>query len=175
MTAKVKLIEIALYHSTHTSLFISANALFASVSLMIYGVVLNKVFFIGISYKDQAQWSLTWMCLPSHVIEDFSWCTIIIHPWLIHESLLPTLAEWERLWNNVEFICSHMKHFLFDLPALIPSFFMSTRTQKSMLHMLFGLNSSKNTNQIPITIWLSSDTLTGEIDFSVTLKLKSGI
>lgn len=121
--------------------------------------MLNKVFFIGISYKEHAQWSLTWMCLPSHLVEDFSWCTIIIRPWLIHESLLPTHAEWERLWNNVEFIWSHMQPFLFEFPAWIPSFVMSTRTQKSMLHMLFGLNSSKNTNQIPITICLSSDTL----------------
>jgi hypothetical protein len=37
-----------------------------------------------------------------------------------------------------------------------------------MLHMLFGLNSSKNTNQILITIGFSSDTLTGEIDFSAS-------
>lgn len=140
---------------------------------MIYVVVLNKVFFIGISYKEHAQWSLTWMCLPSHLVEDFSWCTIIIHPWLIHESLLPTHVEWERLWNNVEFIWSHMQHFLFEFPAWIPSFVMSIRTQKSMLHMLFGLNSSKNTNRIPITIGLSSDTLTGEIDFSATLKFKN--
>jgi hypothetical protein len=50
---------------------------------------------------------------------------------------------------------------------------MSTRTQKSMLHMLFGLNSSKNTNWIPITIGLSSDTPTREIDFSATLKFKN--
>lgn len=110
-----------------SSLFISANGLFASVSLMIYVVVLNKVFFIRISYKEHAQWSLTWMCLPSHLVEDFSWCTRIIHPWLIHESLLPTHGEWERLWNNVEFIWSHMKHFLFEFPAWIPSFVMSTK------------------------------------------------
>lgn len=141
------------------SLFISANGLFASVSLMIYVVVLNKVFFIRISYKEHTKWSLTWMCLPSHLVEDFSWCTRIIHPWLIHESLPPTHGEWERLWNNVEFI----SYLNFQLDTKF-----CHEHQKSMLHMLFGLNSSKNTNQILITNGFSSDTPTAEIDFSAS-------